>query len=73
MKIFQIKKFVEANDYILVRLSSGHTIGINCKVAKLKNIRGNPNSKQESWIKSFVRAISFQEYISKKIPFIIKK
>lgn len=71
MKTFtkeQLTRLMNANKYIQLRTASNKTVALNCKVINMgRNATRLPN--EESGFISY-RIISFQEYISKKLPFI---
>jgi hypothetical protein len=67
---FDLLKAVNANDYIIVRHCNGKVMGVNCRIAREISLfkYGASHLVETNYI-SF-RKCSFNEYISKKTPFI---
>lgn len=68
MKVEELKKACDDNKYIIVRTYGGQTHAFNCKAADIA-MKKAAGPKMETNYISF-SPCSFQEYISKKIPFI---
>ena len=70
MSVGMLKKACEQNNFLIVRYCDGYTMAINCKVHKIA-IRRKP--REDNQLTSIIgyTPCNFNEYISRKTPFII--
>lgn len=71
MSVSQVENAMRNNDYILLRLSRGRVVGVNCRILKTQKIKKDLLELDKDKIIPYIGFIpcSFQEYLSNKEGF----
>lgn len=71
MSVSQVENALKNNNYILLRLTRGRIVAVNCKILKTKTIKKDLLELDKNKLIPYIgfRPCSFQEYLSNKEPF----
>lgn len=71
MSVSEVENAMRNNNYILLRLSRGRVVGINCKILKTKKIKKDLLELDKNKLIPYIGFIpcGFQEYLTHKESF----
>lgn len=71
MSVSQVENALRNNNYILLRLTRGRIVAVNCKILKTKTVKKDLLELDKNKLIPYIgfRPCSFQEYLSNKEPF----
>lgn len=71
MSVSQVENALRNNNYIILRLSRGRVVAVNCRILNTKTIKRDLLELDKNKLIPYIgfRPCSFQEYLSSKEPF----
>ena len=68
----KVKNILESNKYVLMRMTNGSLIGINCKLVNLNRMKINFTKTKMNWRTRYIgfKPCSFNEYLNHKGYFV---